>query len=145
MKSIQQRLEENYIPGCIKHQDQYQFYLMPIAWWILNYAQYSPSIIQDISRQNFRNGALNVTDDKIDPFFSSILEDQISISEVRNMIENFKEEYPAITFFIDFDTKKYISAFDYIEAETYLPDTTWMGKYGNPTDYIPKNILDQIS
>lgn len=145
MKSIQQRLEENYIPGCIKHQDQYQFYLMPIAWWILNYAQYSPSIIQDISRQNFRNGALNVTDDKIDPFFSSILEDQISISEVRNMIENFKEEYPAITFFIDFDTKKYISAFDYIEAETYLPDTTWMGKYGNPTDYIPENILDQIS
>lgn len=145
MKSIQQRLDENYIIGCIKHQDQYQFYLMPIAWWILNYAQYSPSIVQDISRQNFRNGALNVTDDKIHPFFSSISEDQISISEVKTIIENFTEEYSVITFFINFDTKEYISTFDYIEAETYLPDKTWMGKYGNPTDYIPKSILDQIN
>lgn len=141
MKSIQQRLDENYIPGCIKHQDQYQFYLMPIAWWILNYAKYSPSILQDISRQNFRNGALNVTDDKIHSFFTSVSEDQISIPEVKSMIENITEEYSAITFFIDFDKKEYISAFD-IEVETYLPDKTWMGKYGNPMEYIPKRILD---
>ncbi|REC62491.1 hypothetical protein DRF65_10385 [Chryseobacterium pennae] len=145
MKSIEQRLDENYIPGCIKHKDEYQFYLMPIAWWILNYAEYSPSILQDISRQNFRNGAFNITDDKIDPFFISISEDQISIPEVKSMIENFTEEYSAITFFIDFDKKIFISAFDYIETETYLPDETWNGRYGNPTDYIPKSIVDQIS
>ncbi|UKB81154.1 hypothetical protein [Chryseobacterium sp. MEBOG07] len=145
MKSIKQRLDENYILGCIKHKDKYQFYLMPIAWWILNYEKYSPSILQDISRQNFRNGALNVTDDKINPFFMSISEDQISMSEVKSIIENFTEESSEITFFIDFDKKEYISIFDYIEVETYLPDKTWFGKYGNPTDYIPKNILDLIN
>ncbi|MBO9690437.1 hypothetical protein [Chryseobacterium sp.] len=144
MKSIKQRLDENYILGCIKHKNKYQFYLMPIAWWILNYEKYSPSILQDISRQNFRNGALNVTDDKINLFFTSISEDQISISDVKSIIENFTEEYSVITFFIDFDKKEYISIFDYIEVETYLPDKTWLGKYGNPTDYIPVNILDQI-
>jgi hypothetical protein len=105
MKSIQQRLDENYIPGCIKYKGEYQFYLMPIAWWILNYAQYSPSILQDLSRQNFRNGAFNITDDKIDLFFISISEDQISIPEVKSMMEHFPEEYSKITFFIDFDEK----------------------------------------
>lgn len=141
MKSIQQRLDENYIPGCIKYQNEYQFYLMPIAWWILNYAKYSPSILEDISRQNFRNGAFNITDDKIDPFLMSVSEDQISIQEVKGMIENFPEEYSAIIFFIDFDKKIFISAFDDIEAETYLPDKSWNGKYGNPMEYIPKIIL----
>ncbi|UKB82439.1 hypothetical protein LF887_15655 [Chryseobacterium sp. MEBOG06] len=143
MKSIEQRLDENYILGCIKHNDKYQFYLMPIAWWILNYEKYSPSILQDISRQNFRNGALNVTDDKLFSFFGSISEDQVSVSEANSIIKNFTEEYAGITFFIDFDKKEYISIFDYIEVETYLPDTTWIGKYANPIDYIPKNILNQ--
>lgn len=141
MKSIQQRLDENYIPGCIKYKGEYQLYLMPIAWWILNYAKYSPSILEDISRQNFRNGALNITDDKIDLFFISISEDQISIPEVKSMMEHFPEEYSKITFFIDFDKKEYISTFDYIEVESYLPDETWIGKYGNPTDYIPSVII----
>ncbi len=145
MKSIQQRLDENYIPGCIRHQKKYRLYIMPIAWWILNYAKYSPSILEDTTRQNFRNGAFNVNDDQIHSFFMSISEDQISISEVKNIIENFRKEYSGITFFIDFDTKEYISTFHDIDIETYLPDKTWTGKYGNPTDYIPKNILDQIS
>ncbi len=145
MKNIKQRLDENYLLGCIKHKDKYQFYLMPIAWWILNYEKYSPSILQDISRQNFRDGALNVTDDKVDLFFTSITEDKISLSDVKSIIENFTGEYSEITFFIDFDKKEYISIFDYIEVETYLPDKTWVGKYGSPTDYIPTDILDQIN
>lgn len=32
MKSIKERLEENYILGCIKYKNDYQFYIMPIAW-----------------------------------------------------------------------------------------------------------------
>lgn len=142
MKSIKQRLEENYLLGCIKSKNDYQFYLMPIAWWILNYKKYSPSIVQDTSRHSFRNGALNVTNNLLDPFFKSISEDQISVSEVKSMIENFTEEYSKVIFFIDFDEKEYISAFEYIEVETYLPDETWIGKYENPTDYIPKDILN---
>lgn len=142
MKSIKQRLEENYLLGCIKLKNDYQFYLMPIAWWILNYEKYSPSIVQDTSRHIFRNGALNVTNNQIETFFISISEDQISVSEVKSMIENFTEEYSKIIFFIDFDKKEYVSAFEYIEVETYLPDKTWIGKYENPTDYIPKDILN---
>lgn len=145
MKSIKQRLEENYILGCIKHQNEYQFYLMPIAWWILNHEKYDPNYNPNDWQYIFRNNVFNVTDDQFDQFFESISEDQISISEVKSIIKNFSEEYSEITFFIDFDKREYISTFDYIEVETYLPDETWIGKYDNPTDYIPKNILHQIS
>ncbi len=144
MISIKQKLDENYILGCIKYKNEYRFYLMPIAWWILNYEKYSPSILQDISRQDFRNGALNVTDDKKDVFFTSILEDQISLSEIKSMIKNFTPEYFEIVFFIDFDKKEYISAFNYIEVETYLPDENWHGSYGDPIEYIPENIINEI-
>lgn len=145
MKSIKQRLEENYILGCIKRNNAYQFYLMPIAWWILNHEKYNPDYISNDGQYVFRNNVFNVTDDQLEPFFISISEDEISISEVKNIIENFSEEYSEIMFFIDFDTKEYISAFDDIEVETYLPNETWTGKYENPQDYIPKNILDQIN
>lgn len=144
MKSVEQRLQENYIVGCIKYKNTYHFYLMPIAWWILNYEKYSPSILQDVSRQDFRSGALNVTNDKLEPFLTAILEDQISIPEVKSIIEDFSEEYSEILFFIDFDRKEYISAFCDIEIEPYLPDETWTGKFESPTDYLPKNIVDQI-
>ncbi len=141
MKTIKQRLEENYLLGCIKYDDHSAFYLMPIAWWILNYEAYSPSILQDSSRQNFRNGALNVTDDKIKVFLGSVEEDKIALSDVKQIMMD-SSEYSQIYFFIDFDEKLYINGFADIETERYLPDNSWTGKYASPLDYISKETLD---
>jgi len=142
MKSIQERLKENYILGCIKYKNGYQFYLMAIAWWIIDYATYDPSILLE-DRYNFRNGIYTVTDDKIKEYLDSISEDEISLMEVKNILENFKEENHEITFLIDFDNKEYISGFGDIDVEEYLPDLTWIGKFDlDPINYLPANILN---
>jgi len=141
MKTLEQRLDENYIAGCIKHRNQFQFYLMPIAWWILDYQTHDPSILQQ-DEFNFRDGIYNVTDDKIEDYLGSISIDNISLSEMKYIQENFAEEYSRLTFFIDFDKKEYVNGFPDIDVEEYLPDETWKGKFDwNPQKYIPDNLL----
>lgn len=142
MKSIKQRLEEDYILGCIRYKNEHQFFIMPVAWWVLDYPKYSPSIlIQDI--YNFRNGVYIVKDNRIVDYLNSIAEDKISLSEVKNIMENFDEEYSRITFFIDFDNKQFINGFFDIEIEEYLPDEGWTGKFDyEPINYISKDVLE---
>ena len=138
MKDLKQRLEENYIVGCVKYRDICQFYVMPIAWWILDYKTYDPSILQQ-DEFDFRNGVYTVSDDKINDYLSSIEVDKISLLEVKYIQDNFTEEYSRVTFFIDFDKKEYISGFPDIEVETYLPDKIWKGKFDwDPANYITK-------
>ncbi|MEO6721332.1 MAG: hypothetical protein ABIN67_13255 [Ferruginibacter sp.] len=142
MKTLKQRLDENYIVGCIKHRNQFQFYLMPIAWWILDYQTYDPSISQR-DEFNFRDGIYNVTDDKIEAYLSSISIDNVSFSETKYIQENFAEEYSRITFFIDFDKKEYVNGFPDIDVEEYLPDEAWKGKFDwDPEKYIPDKLLN---
>ena len=146
MKSIEKRLLENYNIGCIKYEENYNFYLMPIAWWILDYVKYSPSILKSKERQtNFRNGVLVVTDENIEPYLKSIEEDKLTEDELLELINEIdkkypEEGYPYINFLIDFDEKKYINGFDYIEIEDYLPDETWKGKYDEPLKYLPSYL-----
>ena len=142
MKSIKERLEENYILGCIKYKNDYQFYIMPIAWWILDYVKNDPSILTD-DPFNFRNGVYVVTNDKIDKYLESISEDKISISEVKNIMENYSEEYSRMTFFVDFDKKEYINGFDDIDVLDYLPNSSWIGKFDwDPINYIPAELIN---
>jgi hypothetical protein len=141
MKSIKQRLEEDYLAGCIKYGDEYHFYLMPLAWWILNYEKYSPSILNDVKRQSFRNGVLNVSQQRINDYFDSISDDKITPKEIIDNFKNVSEEFAQIYFFIDFDEKLYITSFVEIEVETYLPDEYWKGMVAEPLNHIPEAIL----
>lgn len=142
MKSIKQRLDENYIIGCIKFKNKYDFYLMPIAWWILNHEKYDPSYKSEEWEYVFRNNILNVLNNQIEDYLNSIQEDKISETDYKSINENFSKEDAQVYFFIDFDKKIYVSSFSDIEVEDYLPDDTWVGKYENPLDHIPKNILE---
>lgn len=47
MKNLKERLEDNYLLGGIKFKSKYNIYLMPIAWWILNYKKYDPDYNPD--------------------------------------------------------------------------------------------------
>ncbi len=142
MKSIKERLSENYIIGCIKYNGNYYFYLMPIAWWIINYEKYDPSILNSKERiSNFRNGVIVVADGQTDNFIKSIREDEISLQELKEIILfDGKGNYDYLNFFIDFDKKEYINGFYDIEVEDYLPDETWTGKFDEPKKYLPDEL-----
>lgn len=146
MKSIIEKLEENYLLGCIRFEDNYHLYLMPIAWWIINYEKYSPSILNDEKRRSeFRNGVLTVTDEKIVEFLDSIEEDKITeqnaVEIIHTIAKDFPEEnYGYLNFFIDFDEKKYISGFYDIEIENYLPGDGWKGFFDMPIKYLPLQL-----
>jgi hypothetical protein len=146
MKTIEERILENYILGCIKYKENYNFYLMPIAWWILNYAKYSPSILENKERAtNFRNGVLVVNKESIKPYLKSIEEDKLANKELIEIINEINKKYPEerysyLNFFIDFDKEEYINGFYDIELEDYLPDDTWNGKFDEPLKYLPSNL-----
>jgi len=139
MQDIKNRLEDNALLGYMKFSELGSFYLMPIAYWILNYSKYDPTYNPKEWAFVFRNNILNVRAENTSDFFSSIEQDKIPFVELEEAIRN-KLEGIALSFYIDFDSKLFVSAFENIEVETYLPDDTWKGKFDNPLLYLPADV-----
>jgi hypothetical protein len=116
---------------------------MPIAYWILNYAKYDPGYNpEDWNDGNvFRDNILNVDDDKIENLIQSIQSEKIDIDSVDLKRYNLGDIF---LFFIDFDSKLFISYFDDIDIEEYLPNEEWVGKFENPVHYIPTQIIAKL-
>ena len=142
MKKLKKRIEEDYLLGCIRYEQKDLLYLMPLAWWILNYTDYSPDeeAINLESGFVFRDNIYNVSDDKIETFINSIKEDQVSISELIKIKNSLPEEFLKFQFFIDFDKKVFISSFTEIDLEEYLPDNDWQGKIDFVYNYLNGEI-----
>lgn len=140
MKDLIRKVEENYLFGAIKYNNLLNIYLMPMAWWVLNYSKYNPSYKAKDGGVIFRDNIDNVTDDKIDNFMKSIDVDKVSLDEVRSTLKFVEEEFVAFYFFIDFDNKIFINGVYDIELERYLPDETWKGRYANPLNYVPEEV-----
>jgi len=140
---IQENIENSYLFGCVKYKDKFSFYLMPIAYWILNYAKYDPEYNPSDWEEGivFRDDILNVNDINIEPFIESIKVDNIDVDLVNFNDYNFEQIF---LFFVDFDSKTFISYFDDIEIEEYLPDEKWVGKFENPISYLPKEMVARI-
>lgn len=140
MQELKRKFEDNYLLGCIKYNGKCSIYLMPIAWWILNYSKYDPTYNPKDWQNIFRDDILNVTDDKIEQFFKAIEGDKINLDEFKLVIDFIPVQYKRIHFFIDFDNKILINGFYDIEVEEYLPDTTWEGRFESPIKYLPKEL-----
>lgn len=141
---IFERIEHyNALLGCIKINNEYNFYLMPVAWWILNYKKYDPAHSTH-ANFDFRNNIYTVTDSNIGNFIQSISADKISAAELQQITNTYKntneQYYSYLSFYIDFDKKLYVNGFYNIELEKYLPEK-WKGKSGNPTNYLPRNLF----
>ena len=136
---VQENIDNSYLLGCVKYKGNFSFYLMPIAYWILNYAKYDPGYNpHDCKDGNvFRDDILNVSDKNIEGFFQSIKVDKIDFNSLSFKEYNYAEIF---LFFVDFDSKIFISYFDDIEIEEYLPDEKWIGKFDNPLNYLPKEL-----
>lgn len=137
---IQENIKNSYLFGCVKYKDKFSFYLMPIAYWVLNYAKYDPEYTPNDWEEGiaFRDDILNVDDSNIEPFIESIKVDKIDVDSVNFIDYNFEDIF---LFFVDFDSKTFISYFDDIEIEEYLPDEKWVGKFENPISYLPKEMV----
>jgi hypothetical protein len=137
---IQENIKNSYLFGCVKYKDKFSFYLMPIAYWVLNYAKYDPEYNPSDWEEGivFRDDILNVNDSNIEPFIESIKVDEIDVDSVNFNDYNFEDIF---LFFVDFDSKTFISYFDDIEIEEYLPDENWIGKFENPISYLPKELI----
>ncbi|WP_298738823.1 hypothetical protein [uncultured Chitinophaga sp.] len=127
--NIKQKFEENFILGCIKYNDQCSLYLMPIAYWILNYKKYDPTY--DPSKWDFvfRNNILIVSDESIDQFMTAIQADKVTSNELT------QSEIASMSFYIDFDSKVFVSSFSDVQVEDYLPHDGWQGLYDDLYHY----------
>ena len=144
VSDIKKRLEENYLPGFIKYGEAYNLYLMPLAYWILNYAKYDPSFDPKEDGSGFRNGILNVPDGNIPSFIESINGDLINVDDLIRESADYPDS-TNIHLFIDFDAKLFINGmFDNVEPEEYLPDDRWQGKLGYPLDYLPYDLKQKF-
>ena len=143
MISLKERFENNYLLGAIKFKDDLSFYLMPLAWWFLNYEKYDPQIIND---KDFRNGVYNVPNDEVDRFLASIAEDKVVLSEVAEAAKDVSRDFLKFAFFIDFDKNLFVNGyFEHVEPHEYLPDETWTGKEDFAIYYLPTEMQDLLA
>ena len=137
----QEKVDNSYLLGCINYHNQLTFYLMPIAYWILNYEKYDPAYNPDDWEDVFRDNILNVDDDDTESFLKSIKVDEINIDSINSSHYNLIDIF---LFYIDFDKKTYVSFFDDIDVEEYLPNDMWTGTFDNPISYLPREILSEL-
>jgi len=142
MEDTEKRLKDGYQLGCIKYKEVYNTYLMPVAYWILNYTKFDPNYSPDDWDYVFRNYIYVVTDDRTDEYINAIEEDLISITELKKL--NFKGGEVSFVLYIDFDAKFLINWYLYTEIEDYLPNTEWVGKYENPINYLPEQLKGEL-
>jgi hypothetical protein len=142
--TLQEKQMQSYLLGCIKYNNEYSYYTMPFAWWVLNYSEYDPSYNPDDWKDIFRNNILDVTDDQIGNYIDAIEEDKITDLTELKTIET-EPAYAYLYFFIDFDSKLFISHFDDIDIEEYLPDEKWQGIFKDPITYIPEECREYFS
>jgi hypothetical protein len=140
MISLIQKIKEDNILGCIKYNGICDMYLMPIAWWILNHEKYDPNYNPKEWKFEFRDNIFNVTNDKIDQFLISIDAYKLSIVDLNFLIKNTTKEDHSVCFYIDFDKKLFVSAFNEIEVEEYLPSIDWKGIFVNPFEFMPNEL-----
>ena len=100
MEDIKRKFLENCLLGVIKFKDSYDFYLMPIAWWILNYRKYDPEYEPSNWEAEYRNNILNVTDGEIENFVKAIEVDRLTVEDVISAISAIPPEYTRIVFLL---------------------------------------------
>ncbi|MBA6155461.1 hypothetical protein H3Z83_02830 [Tenacibaculum sp. S7007] len=137
---IEKKIEQDYLFGCIKFNDKLNFYLMPIAYWILNHKKYDPIYDPNEWESVFRDNILNVDKSNIEDFLNAIKVDLIELK--KGDIEKYNLE-DVFLFYIDFDSNLFVSYFDEIDLEDYVPNKRWKYKFANPSHCVPSDLIKQ--
>jgi hypothetical protein len=131
-QTTSEKLDRNYLLGAIRFEGGYSFYLMPIAYWILNYGKYDRSFEARNRGLVFRGNIYNVDDKMIVTFLKAIGEDKISNEEARKLIEDGVR----MVFFVDFDSYLFIDGFREIILDDYMPNEKWQVKVDEPIKFM---------
>ncbi|MCU0432815.1 MAG: hypothetical protein MUC87_05125 [Bacteroidia bacterium] len=123
---IENRVNNHYLLGAIKANNDVRYYMAPIAWWILDYPKYDPSILNvKDSEFNFRENLLVVRPSDKEHFLEVMQEDYVDIKDV--LLYNSVHDTPIrLLFIIDFDRSEFYSSFYDIDIHEYIPDQ-WKG------------------
>ena len=137
-----QKLGNDYLLGCIKYNQVYKFYLMPVASWILNYKQYDPLYNPVQWEFVFRDNILNVTDENVSNFLMAIKQYVLDLEYLKAAWNEIPTDLKYLYFLIDFDNKLFVNAFPEIELEKYLPDNKWIGEFNDPKSNLPQILFE---
>ena len=140
MGYLENKLKNNFLFGCVKYKNDYQLYLMPLAYWILNCPKYDPTYDPNEWDFVFRDNVLILTDDNYEKFIQAISIDKIDLVIDDDELVSIPIERRKLHFFIDLDNKIFVNKFPDIALEEYLPDLTWQGLFNNPKIYLPSKI-----
>jgi hypothetical protein len=136
-ESIEEHLDVGNLLGCIRHNDLYQYYMLDIADWILNYGKYDPESVDDVE---FRNGLINISDQNIDAYVEYIKDGEVEIAAVSTFLTKNGSDNLFPYFYIDFDNFTFVNTFPNISVEDYLPGDNWVGIYESPIPYLPEEM-----
>ena len=142
MNHIKKKIERDYLFGCIKYKNQWDIYLMPVIYWILNNEKYNPDYNPKEWEFIFRGNILNVPDEAVPDFLRAIAVDKIDLNIDLEGIQSVSNVLEYFHFFIDFDKKLYVTSFTDIGGEEYLPSDDWTGISNNPINFLPKNLKE---
>lgn len=144
MTDLVNKLNTDYLIGCIKFRDSYFLYALPLGWWILNYDKYDPGFRSQPESVNFRNGVLTVTDPEVENFLKAIENDKVSPRDFKLAVD-VPAENKRLKFFVDFDSKLFVNGYyENVEPEEYLPDQAWRGEMGYPIDFLSKDLRSEF-
>lgn len=126
--NLEKMVENNYLLGMIKANNEIHYYMAPIAFWILDYPSYDPTILKENDPDFFfRDNLLVVTPSDSEKFLKAMDEDLVDLNDV--LAYNSHHEYPInLQFIVDFDSKEFYSSFYDIDIHEYIPES-WKGYY----------------
>jgi hypothetical protein len=128
-KSIENRLNDHYLLGLVKADNDTKYYMAPIAYWILDYPAYDPNILNEKDSDFiFRNNLLVVKPSNKNAFLNAMEEDRIDIKDVVLYNSIHKDEQIQLRFIVDFDNNEFYSSFFDIDIHEYIPEN-WKGFY----------------
>lgn len=135
MMTIIERIKNDYLLGAVKLNGKVRYFLEPIAYWIMDYKSYDPEYrASENDTTPFRNNILTVDSSNAFEYIEALKEDEVSLTEIDSIKSQVDFEIP-VMFLVDFDSKQFVSNFEDIEIEIYIPEG-WSGIFDNPISYL---------
>lgn len=137
--SIDQKIEANYLLGSVLYNGMLYFYMNPLAYWIMDAKGYDPTYVAtDSQESSFRDGIFVVDSNNAELYLKAIEQDKISLSEIVQHLPELGTEL-TLYFLVDFDGKRFVSAYSDVEIEKYIPHG-WQGILDYPVNYLPDDV-----
>ena len=108
--------------GTVCYESKWRFFACPVAYWILDYETYDPSVFlqtKDDDDFRFRDNLYRVDDKNFPEFLEALKEFELSLSEVRSLVNFNGMNEIELSIVINYEKKIYVNGFREINIEEY--------------------------